>query len=189
MVDEDFDVEIHAVAGVVAAEEGGGRSDGIEAVAAHAVRDIVATGVYPDPEVTDFATVKAGFGGIGAIDGATADEGVRVLLSGGEEAGNVGEIVLAVGVNLQGVAVALLRDPMDAVFDRGTFAAIMRAFEEGNGGVVRREFSRCGKVCDVGTVVNDKDGQSVRTQGGADGREGGTVVVVRDEGYGLHGRS
>ena len=30
MVDEDFDVEIHAVAGVVAAEEGGGRSDGIE---------------------------------------------------------------------------------------------------------------------------------------------------------------
>ena len=62
-----------------------------------------------------------------------------MLLSGGEEAGNVGEIVLAVGVNLQGVAVALLRDPMDAVFDRGTFAAIMRAFEEGNGGVVRRE--------------------------------------------------
>ena len=54
--------------------------------------------------------------------------------------------MLAVGVHLQGVAVAVCRRPADAVLDGGAFAAVFGAGEEVDGGIAGGEGLRGGQI-------------------------------------------
>jgi hypothetical protein len=187
----DFDVEVHAASEGVAVEEGEGGGEGINAEATHAVFDLQGEGLEPDPEVRDEASVAARGRDRGVEDGVARDEGGGSGAGGSEEERGGGGVVLAVGVELEGVGVAKAGSSTEASDDGTAFALVRGVAEEGDGGRLARGARGGGGRQREGWgagVVYDEDGEAEGGEGSEEGGEGGGVVVAGDDDAGEKGR-
>ncbi len=101
-----FGIEIHAPADGLFTDHAQHRRQWIHAEAAHGVAQVQRQRVDPDPDVGGVATVQARLGNTGVVGRNATDHCTRVQARGFDEAWQVSRIMLAVGIDLQHVAVA-----------------------------------------------------------------------------------
>lgn len=98
--DEDFRVEIHAVAHGFFADDRKRGGERVQAEAAHAVFDVARPSVQHVPEIGNFAPVQPRFGRVVSVLRPAADDGFGVLFRRRQEFGRVVQMVLPVGIDL-----------------------------------------------------------------------------------------
>jgi hypothetical protein len=148
---ENFGFEIEAMEAVRNLEDVG---EGIDAEAALAVGDLLA-GLDAEPEGGGVAAFFAACGDVGAggVEITVADdEVVGGFGCGGEEAGDVGDVVLAVGIDGDGVGEAVVAGVVEGGEEGVAFAAVFGVGEEGDAGVGLQKLGGA-----VGAAIVDDD--------------------------------
>ncbi len=92
--------------------------------AAHGIADLQRQGVDPHPHVGQVARVKAALGHAVVVFRVAADHRIRVGAGGVEEGTDFPQVVLAVGVHLQGVGETQACGFAKAGHDGGAFALV-----------------------------------------------------------------
>ena len=160
---EDFDIESHAPRNVRAedAHRGGQR---VEPEAAHRVGHLARQGFDTHPEVGDGAAVQARLGYAVVVDWPAADHRLGLGRAEFEKARHVGQVVLAVGVNLQRMGQAVGVGLLEAGDHRRAFAAIDGQGDEACLRAVGHRLRQGGAGGRIAAVVDQIDRQIVACQ-------------------------
>src|SRR5262249_35582247 len=127
---QHVDVEAHARGEAHAVRDRDRRRDGVEAEAAHRVAARAAARLEPDPEAGDQAAIETRLRRARVVDRRAADHRAGRAAAELEEARRVLDAVLAVGVDLQRVAVAEAPGFTQAVHDRDALAGVFSQPDE-----------------------------------------------------------
>ena len=137
----------------------------------------------------DVAAVEAPLGHGIIVERAAGDERRRVFVRLGQQGRQVRQIVLAVGIHLQGVAEAECMGAAQPRHHGAALALVVRVAQQGDPGVTRSQRIQLGGGNRLAAIVDQQAGQPVFGQPRQHGGQRAGMVVTGDENAGRHGIS
>ena len=173
---QHLDVEIHSRAGPLLVQQPDQLGDRVDPETAHRVADVERKGVEPDEDVGQVAAVEPGSRHVRAEDRPAADHGPGLLPAGCQEPGQVADVMLAIGVELQRVGEALPGRGAKPHSDGATLAEVARQAQDLDARIRGRQGIERAGTGRPGAVVDQDAGQPVTPDGGHDGPDGALMV-------------
>ena len=179
--DHDFGVEVHEEAHATPFHHGERVGDGIDAVAAHAVDDLEAERFNPDPDVRDVAADQALLRNGLVVFGTRRPEDAGVPAGGLDECGGIRQIVLAVGVDLKRMRIALGGRMFEPRQKRPALASVDLVAQKRHLGMQDGKPVKLARTLGITCVVDDDDGKLQGRKALKHAPEGEPVVAARND--------
>ncbi len=178
---ENFRVEVHALAQLHAVDQRQGGRQRVDPKTAHRIRYLQRQAVDPHPHMGEVARVKPALGDAGIVLWITAHQRLWMAPRQVEEAADVGQVMLAIGVHLQGVAEAQSCRFAQTGHHRAALALIDRQGHQMHIRGLCQLRQHLGAVRVAG-VVDQHTGQAGAQQIGDDGRHRAFALNVQAQG-------
>ena len=152
-------VEIHALTETPSIQQFQGRGQRVDPKTAHAVADFKGGGLQPDPDMGDIATVETPLRHRLVIDGSTGDQRLGMQPRLGQQTRHIGQIVLTVGIQLQGMGKTQSGRLTQPLAHGAPLPLIERQSQQGNPSVACHQLvEQLGRL-GAATVIDDKTRQ------------------------------
>ncbi len=178
----DLRVEIHIIADAFALHQREGWREGVNAIAAHAVRDLHRQSFDPHPDMGDPAgELPRGRDGV-IVNRLPADQGMRVHLRNLDHRRQGMEVMLPVRINLQRMAETFRCGKPESRHHRPALAAICLLAIDGDAPLRIMQFGK-GGLCRFRTAIVDNEYPQILFAKRRDYRlDMAVVVIARDNG-------